>query len=307
MSEIIIGTRSSQLATTQTKLVVDQLAIEFPEHQFKLQEITTKGDQVLDKALAEIGGKGLFIKEIEVALLEEEIDLAVHSLKDMPSELADQFEIAAIPKRSNPLDVLISNGDKSLDQLPEGAKIGTGSLRRKSQLLNYRSDLEVVPIRGNIDTRLEKLVSQDLDAIVLAASGLLRMGWEDKITHYLDPVDSLPAVGQGALAIETRAGDERIKEILTAINDPVTTKLVTAERSFLAKLDGNCKVPIGAYAQLESGKIVLTGMVGKTDGTKLIREQLTGELEQATELGNKLAAKLINQGAKDILAAAREE
>jgi len=307
MAEIIIGTRSSQLATTQTKLVVNQLATEFPKHQFKLQEITTKGDQVLDKALAEIGGKGLFIKEIEVALLEEEIDLAVHSLKDMPSDLADQFEIAAIPKRSNPLDVLISNGDKSLDQLPEGAKIGTGSLRRKSQLLNYRSDLEVVPIRGNIDTRLEKLVSQDLDAIVLAASGLLRMGWEDKITHYLNPVDSLPAVGQGALAIETRAGDERIKEILTAINDPVTTKLVTAERSFLAKLDGNCKVPIGAYAQLESGKIVLTGMVGKTDGTKLIREQLTGELDQATELGNKLAAKLINQGAKDILAAAREE
>jgi hydroxymethylbilane synthase len=307
MAEIIIGTRSSQLATTQTKLVVDQLATEFPEHQFKLQEITTKGDQVLDKALAEIGGKGLFIKEIEVALLEEEIDLAVHSLKDMPSDLADQFEIAAIPKRSNPLDVLISNGDKSLDQLPEGAKIGTGSLRRKSQLLNYRSDLEVVPIRGNIDTRLKKLATQDLDAIVLAASGLLRMGWEDKITHYLDPVNSLPAVGQGALAIETRAGDERIKEILTAINDPVTTRLVTAERSFLARLDGNCKVPIGAYAQLESGKMLLTGMVGRTDGTKLIREQLTGELDQATELGNKLADKLIKQGAKDILAEAREE
>lgn len=306
MSEIIIGTRGSKLARTQAGLLADSLAKQLPDYNIILKEITTKGDRILDKPLSKIGGKGLFIKEIELALLAGEIDLAVHSLKDLPTKLAEEFKIAAIPKRANPLDILISKENKKLAELPQGAKIGTGSLRRKSQLLNYRPDLKVIAIRGNIDTRLKKLFKQDLDGIILAASGLIRMGWEDKITQYLSPEISIPAVGQGALAVEIRSDDEKMEELLRKINHQTSQRLVKAERSFLKKLEGSCKVPIGAYAELKGEQLSIEGMVAKTDGTKLIREELSGELSDADLLGLELAEKLLEQGAEQILAEIKE-
>ncbi|GAB6137081.1 hydroxymethylbilane synthase [Halanaerobaculum tunisiense] len=301
MPEIIIGTRSSQLAILQSQLVADKLATLFPDYEFKLKEITTTGDRILDKQLTEVGGKGLFIKEIEVALLQEEIDLAVHSLKDMPAQKDNGLEIIAIPKRANPLDALITSQDRTIDQLPAGAKLGTGSLRRKAQLLNYRPDLEIEPLRGNIDTRLDKLASQDLEGIILAVAGLERMGWEDKISQYLPPEISIPAAGQGALALQTRVDDQRIKDLITEVNHQPSVDAVQAERGFLDYLDGDCKVPIGAYAQVEEEKLVLEGMVANREGTKLLQEELTGTRSQARQLGIKLAKKLAAQGAVEIL------
>lgn len=301
MEEIIVGSRSSDLAITQTKLVIKKLADKFPDYSFKLKEISTKGDRILDRPLKEIGGKGLFIKEIEVALFNGEIDFAVHSLKDMPADLPKGLEILAIPKRANPLDVLISKDDLSLDELPQGAKIGTGSLRRRSQLLNYRADLEVIPIRGNINTRLKKLAEQDLAGIILAAAGLERMGWEDKVSQYLEANISIPAAGQGALAIETRADDKKIKKLVKAINHQATVDRIKAERSFLEYLDGDCKVPIGAYAEVENEELRIMGMVGSLDGSRLIKAQIKGNRAKAKELGVDLAKKLTAQGAKELL------
>ncbi|OCL26150.1 hydroxymethylbilane synthase [Orenia metallireducens] len=306
MSEIIIGTRKSKLAVAQSTLVAEELADKFPAYKFTLKKMSTKGDRITDRSLIEIGGKGLFIKEIELALLNGEIDLAVHSLKDMPGEIADEFEIIATPKRANPLDVLISKDDKSLDELPQGARIGTGSLRRKVQLLNYRPDLDIVPIRGNIDTRIKKLDSENLDAIILAAAGLERMGWSDRISQYLAPEISLPAVGQGALALEVRSNEDSVKELIRGINHCDTYVTVTAERSFLAYLEGSCKIPIAAYAQIEDDRLMIEGMVASLDGSRLLRDKLRGKREEAKELGIKLAQKLIKQGAAEILAEIKE-
>ncbi|TDX51385.1 hydroxymethylbilane synthase [Orenia marismortui] len=300
--EISIGTRKSQLAVAQSQLVADELKNNFPDYQFNLKKMSTKGDRITDRALIEIGGKGLFIKEIELALLKGNIDLAIHSLKDVPSQIADQFEIVATPKRANPLDVLISKEDQTLDQLAKGAKIGTGSLRRRAQLLNYRPDLEVVAIRGNIDTRIKKLSSEDLDGIILAAAGLERMGWEDKITQYLDPKISLPAVGQGALALEVKRDNYSIKEVIKKINDRDTFDAISAERAFLGYLEGSCKVPIGAYADLEGDSLVVEGMVASVDGSRLLRAKVRGLRSEAKELGVKLAKELVEQGASEILA-----
>jgi len=306
MSEIIIGTRKSQLAVAQSTLVAEELAEKFPDYKFSLKKMSTKGDRIIDRSLIEIGGKGLFIKEIEIALLNQEIDLAVHSLKDMPGEIANEFELIATPQRANPLDVLISKDDKILEELPQGAKIGTGSLRRKAQLLNYRPDLEIVPIRGNIDTRIKKLYSQDLDAIVLAAAGLERMGWSDKISQYLEPAISLPAVGQGVLALEVRSNDDSIKELVKGINHHDTYVRVAAERSFLSYLEGSCKIPIAAYAQIEDDELSIEGMVASLDGSRLLRAKLKGSRAEAKELGVKLAQRLVEQGAAEILAEIKE-
>jgi len=306
MSEIIIGTRKSQLAVAQSNLVAEELAEKFPNYKFSLKKMSTKGDRITDRSLIEIGGKGLFIKEIEIALLNQEIDLAVHSLKDMPGEIANEFELIATPQRANPLDVLISKDDKILEELPQGAKIGTGSLRRKAQLLNYRPDLEIVPIRGNIDTRIKKLYSQDLDAIVLAAAGLERMGWSNKISQYLEPAISLPAVGQGALALEVRSNADSIKRLIKGINHHDTYLRVAAERSFLAYLEGSCKIPIAAYAEVEDNEIVVEGMVASLDGRRLIRDKVRGNKSEAKELGIILAERLVEQGAAEILAEIKE-
>ncbi|SJZ66626.1 hydroxymethylbilane synthase [Selenihalanaerobacter shriftii] len=308
-NKVIIGTRKSQLAVGQTQLVADMLADAWAEYEFELKKIVTKGDKILDKPLAQVGGKGLFIKELEVSLLESKIDLAIHSMKDMPAELPNNLEITAIPKRVNPRDVLISNNNLLIDELPKGARIGTGSLRRTSQLLSYRSDLDIVPIRGNIDTRIKKLQDEELnlDAIVLAAAGLIRMGWEDKITQYLEPDVILPAAGQGALAIETREDDEKIKEIVSRIDDQETKYRLEAERAFLEYLEGDCQVPIGALAKVEGDNINLEGMVATLDGKETLQATISGIVDEASDLGVKLAKDLAKKGAHQILKKARQE
>ncbi|NWL88905.1 hydroxymethylbilane synthase [Paenibacillus sp. 79R4] len=316
---IVVGTRQSQLALTQTGQVIDALEKLCAQHglpfQFEIRKIVTKGDRILDVTLSKVGGKGLFVKEIEQAMLEKEIDLAVHSMKDMPSELPEGLINGAIPQRVEPRDALISKEGLSLEELPHGAKVGTSSLRRSSQLRAKRPDLQLESIRGNIDSRLRKLGTEGFDAIILAAAGLTRMGWEDRISSLL-PVDiCLPAVGQGALGLECREDDEELKALLSLYNDRLTSLTVTAERRFLAVLNGGCQVPIGAFAVWNgaadgkaagpgTGSITLTGMVGAPDGSLILKESLTGD--DPVQLGEDVAQKLISQGADRILAAVRE-
>jgi hydroxymethylbilane synthase len=301
MQEIIIGTRASKLALAQSKLVVDQLLDEYPDFKFALKKISTRGDRILDRPLSAITGQGLFIKEIEVALLNQEIDLAVHSYKDLPAELAPGLEIGAIPERASALDVLVSKDNKTLEELPTGAKIGTGSLRRKAQLLYYRPDLEIINLRGNIDSRIKRLEESSLDAIVLAAAGLERLGWGNKISQYLGPTHFLPAARQGALALEIRAGDQYISNLINPLHHKYTAYCVTAEQAFLSFFGGGCKLPIGAYAFLEGEKLFLEGMVARIDGSQLLRGKLASIPEEAEGLGRRLAEKIYHQGAGDIL------
>lgn len=317
---IVVGTRQSQLALTQTGQVIDALKAICEEHglpyDFEIRKIVTKGDRILDVTLSKVGGKGLFVKEIEQAMLSGEIDMAVHSMKDMPSVLQDGLVTGAVPRRVDPRDALISRNGLSLDELLEGAKIGTSSLRRSSQLKKYRPDLKLEWIRGNIDSRLRKLETEGFDAIILAAAGLYRMGWEERITSFL-PVDiCLPAVGQGALGIECRENDEEVRHLLSLYNDPDTELTVAAERQFLRVLNGGCQVPIGAYATLArdearqvepgagAGRIELTGMVGTPDGRLVLKDALTGD--DPLKLGEDVAGKLISRGADEILAEVRE-
>ncbi|HEY4391356.1 MAG TPA: hydroxymethylbilane synthase [Paenibacillus sp.] len=316
---IVVGTRQSQLALTQTGQVIDALEKLCAEHglpfTFEIRKIVTKGDRILDVTLSKVGGKGLFVKEIEQAMIDKEIDLAVHSMKDMPSELPEGLINGAIPQRVEPRDALISKEGLTLEELPHGAKVGTSSLRRSSQLRALRPDLQLESVRGNIDSRLRKLKTEGFDAIILAAAGLKRMGWEDRITSLL-PVDvCLPAVGQGALGLECREDDTELKALLSLYNDHITSLTVTAERRFLAVLNGGCQVPIGAYAiwnggtdgvttGSETGLITLTGMVGAPDGSLILKESLTGD--DPVQLGEDVAQKLKSQGADRILATARE-
>lgn len=311
MRKIVVGTRQSALALTQTGQVVDQLRelcrkLEI-ECEFELKKIVTKGDRILDVTLSKVGGKGLFVKEIEQALLDGEIDMAVHSMKDMPWELPEGLVIGSIPKREDPRDCLITREARGLEDLPHGAKVGTSSLRRSSQLQHLRPDLKIESLRGNIDSRLKKLETEGFDAILLAAAGLHRIGWRERISAYLPPEQSLPAVGQGALCIECRGNDEFVLDLLKHYNDEATAIAVTAERSFLGKLNGGCQVPIGAYATLQgegsNASITLTGMVGSPDGKEMLKETMTGTDPEL--LGNKLAEALIARGAADILAVVR--
>ncbi len=301
MKTIIVGSRKSQLALTQTNWVIDQLKKKNPELNFEIKHIVTKGDQILDVTLSKVGGKGLFVKEIEQGLYNKEIDFAVHSMKDMPAELPDGLTIACIPDRESPYDVLISKGNIKLADLPEGAVIGTSSLRRQSQILAKRPDLKVESIRGNIDSRLKKLEEGSFDAIVLAQAGLDRMGWEDRVEREILLEDAmLPAVGQGALAIECRADDESVLEILKTIHDDRTAKTVQAERAFLGSLEGGCQVPIAAFATLESnGDVQLRGLVGTPDGSTLIKSERKGA--DPVAIGKALAETLKDRGAKKIL------
>lgn len=314
MRKIVVGTRQSALALTQTGQVIDHLK-ELCERngievEFELKKIVTKGDRILDVTLSKVGGKGLFVKEIEQALLDGEIDLAVHSMKDMPFELPEGLVIGAIPEREDPRDGLITIGGRGLDDLPEGAKIGTSSLRRSSQLQNYRPDFRIEPVRGNIDSRLNKLETEGFDAIVLAAAGLRRIGWEDRISAYLPPELCLPAVGQGALCIECRGDNEFVLDLLAGYRHEPTAIAVSAERSFLGRLNGGCQVPIGAYAQLgevnADGKpeITLTGMVGSPDGKRMLKETMNGT--DPEKLGLALAEALIAKGAAELLSIAGE-
>ncbi|MBO8127376.1 MAG: hydroxymethylbilane synthase, partial [Firmicutes bacterium] len=284
MREVVIGTRGSQLALWQANWVHSELSRRFPDIKFTLKKITTTGDKILDSPLAAIGDRGLFVKEIELALERGEIDLAVHSMKDVPTQIPPYMKISAISRREDPRDVLISDKWGSFFELPEGARVGTSSLRRIAQLKAARPDLHFENIRGNIDTRLRKLKDEDLDAIILAAAGMLRLGWADRITEFIPFEISLPAVGQGALGVETRAGDQEIIELVQTLHHPATAAAVEAERGFLVHLEGGCQVPIGAHGQVDGDEVILDGLVASLDGSMVIRGQKRGPVDKAFEV-----------------------
>ncbi|MBO3446090.1 hydroxymethylbilane synthase [Clostridium sp. CCUG 7971] len=288
--KIVVGTRGSKLALTQTNWVVNELKKKYPNVEFEVKIIKTKGDLIQNVSLDKIGDKGLFVKEIEQQLLNKEIDMAVHSMKDMPSNLPDGLKFASIPKREDPRDALIlKEGYSNLEDLPKGATIGTGSKRRKYQLLKYRPDLNIVSIRGNIDTRIRKIEDENLDGVVLAASGLIRAGLHNNISQYL-PVDiMIPAPAQGALALEIRDNDIEIEKIIDCLKDDVTKIQVEAERGFLDGVNGSCHIPMGAYCTVEGENIDLVGLYGDEEGTKLVIKSISGQASKARELGLELA------------------
>jgi hydroxymethylbilane synthase len=300
-SELRIGTRGSQLALFQAHWVKDQLVRTHPELKITLIKIKTTGDKIQDAPLAKIGGKGLFVKEIEGALIQRKIDLAVHSIKDVPTEFPKGLHLSVITKREDPRDVFISRNGRTLKDLPRGAKIGTSSLRRQAQLLHFRSDFELIPLRGNLDTRLRKLKTMDLDAIVLALAGVKRLGLEERISEIIPTDISLPAIGQGALGIETRTDDEGVEDQVRILNDRDSSIAITAERAFLKKLEGGCQVPIAALARKVGSTLQIDGLVGTIDGKRLIRHHLEGPIEEAESLGTQLAEILLVKGAKEIL------
>ena len=306
MKRITVGTRKSPLALTQTEWVLGELKKHHPELEMGMEKIVTKGDRILDVTLSKVGGKGLFIKEIEQAMYDGTVDFAVHSLKDMPTEMPEGLMLVAITKREDARDVVITRTGCSFADLPKGAKVGTSSLRRAAQLRHARPDLEIVSVRGNINTRLAKLEEMELDAIVLAAAGLERMGWADKISERLSPDLCIPAVGQGALAIQCRSSDQDVRNILAVLNDESTRRIVTAERTLLGKLNGGCQIPIGAYAEfVNDEELRLTGIVGSADGLTLLRESAVGS--DPVALGQAVSEALLNKGAAEILAKVREE
>jgi len=301
MRKIIVGSRRSKLALTQTNWVIDQLKKLDPSFEFEVKEIVTKGDQILDVTLSKVGGKGLFVKEIEQAMLDKEIDMAVHSMKDMPAVLPEGLVIGSIPFREDHRDALISKNHVSLKDLEAGSVVGTSSLRRSAQLLAHRPDLEIKWIRGNIDTRLGKLESGEYDAIILAAAGLSRMGWaKDVVTEFLDDEMCVPAVGQGALSIECRGSDEELLQLLEKFTCQKTSQAVLAERAYLHKMEGGCQVPIAGYAYInEDSDIVLTALVGSPDGKIIYKEQVKGQ--DPEQVGIQAANALIKKGAKDLI------
>jgi hydroxymethylbilane synthase len=302
MKSIRIGTRGSRLALAQTAWVKGKLEEKFPAARIETILIKTSGDRFLEASVQAIGGKGIFTKEIEDALLRHEIDIAVHSMKDLPTDLAAGLIVAAIPHREDPRDVLVSTGAKRLSDLSAGAKIGTGSLRRRAQLLYYRRDLIIVPIRGNVDTRLKKLDQGECDALVMAAAGLKRIDRGERIAEYISNDVCLGAAGQGALGLESRE-DDSILEQLSFLHDPATFAEVTAERSFLNRLGGGCHVPVGARGVAEGEKFKLLGVVANPDGSSLFRGETSGCVAHAEELGRELAERLLSQGAQQILIA----
>ncbi|WP_368974261.1 hydroxymethylbilane synthase [Caldifermentibacillus hisashii] len=301
MRKIIVGSRRSKLAMTQTNWIIDQLKKIGAPFTFDLKEIVTKGDEILNVTLSKVGGKGLFVKEIEQAMLNKEIDIAVHSMKDMPAVLPDGLAIGTIPEREDPRDVLISKENRSLRDLPAGAIVGTSSLRRKAQILNIRPDLEIKWIRGNIDTRLKKLETEEYDAIILAAAGLSRMGWQaEVVSEYLEPSDCIPAVGQGALAIECRKDDEEILQWLAKLNCPKTNRAVQAERAFLNKIGGSCQVPVGGYAVInDEDDVVLNAFVASGNGKTIFKETVVGK--DAVTVGEEAGERLMERGAGKLI------
>lgn len=302
MRELRIGTRGSPLALWQANWVRERLFQAYPHLRVSLSRIKTKGDKLTDVNLATVGGKGLFVKEIEEGLLGERIDLAVHSMKDVPVQLPEGLHIRFITRREDSRDVLISRDRRTLEELPSGAKIGTSSLRRRAQLLSYRPDFHIIPLRGNVDTRVRKLDTMGLDAIVLAAAGVKRMKMETRISQFISPEVCLPAVGQGALGIETRIADDEINQYLSIIDHEATHLSIMAERAFLRRLEGGCQVPIGAWGSVsDQGMLTLKGFVGDLDGRKLIKGGIEGEMGKAQELGMALAESLLSQGADEIL------
>jgi hydroxymethylbilane synthase len=323
---ITIGTRGSKLALWQAEFVKTELQKLYPDLKVEILKIKTTGDKILDVPLAQVGGKGLFVKEIEEALLRHEADIAVHSMKDVPTDFPDGLHLAVVCEREDPRDALIVNkklkgeikksnpplppfskgGQGGITQslifsLPQNAKIGTSSLRRSCQLLSLRPDLKIEQLRGNLDTRLRKLDEGQFDAIILAAAGVKRLGLQDRITEILPPDISLPAIGQGAVGIECRINDEFVNDLISPLNHPETFICVKAERAFLKKLEGGCQVPIAAHARLKDGRIVLDGLVGSISGDKIIKGYSEGEAGHAENLGITLAEEILSKGAKEIL------
>ena len=301
-SKLRIATRKSPLALWQANHVRDALMARNPGLDVELFTMSTQGDKILDTPLAKVGGKGLFVKELELGILEGRADLAVHSMKDVPVEFPQGLGLAAILEREDPRDALISNTISSIEALPQGARVGTSSLRRQCQLRARRADLEVLDLRGNVNTRLAKLDNGDYDAILLAAAGVKRMGWEDRITELLPPEQFLPAIGQGAIGIEIRVADDRVNRIVEALNDEQAATRIRAERALNARLQGGCQVPIAGYSEISHGVMVLRALVGRPDGTELVQGVISGKPEDAEELGQVLADDLMSRGAKQILA-----
>ncbi|MCM0080295.1 hydroxymethylbilane synthase [Geomonas sp. Red32] len=301
LKELRIGTRASQLALWQANWVKSELEKRYPGMTVTLVKIKTIGDKILDVPLAQVGGKGLFVKEIEEAMLRGEIDLAVHSMKDVPTEFPEGLGLYCITEREDPRDALISRGVKFAD-LPQGAKIGTSALRRQAQLLKVRPDLEMVIIRGNVETRINKLETENLDAVILAAAGLNRLGFADKATELLSTDLSLPAIGQGALGIECNLSNEEVKNAIAFFNHPDTAHAVRAERALLWRCEGGCQVPIAAYGEVSGDQLNLTGFIASVDGKVSVKGSVTGPAVDCEKLGVKLAEQLLAEGGHAILA-----
>lgn len=302
-AKLTIGTRQSLLALWQSNHIAALLRKQYPKCEVVLKKIVTKGDRILDVPLAQIGGKGLFTKEIEEDLLDGTIDLAVHSLKDMPTVLPEGLCLTAITERANVGDAFVSNKYGSFEELPLGAVVGTSSLRRKAQLLAKRPDLEIRDLRGNVDTRLRKLDEGLYDAIILAAAGLERLGHGDRISSLIPADVCLPAVGQGALAIEARTEDKEVRDMLSFLNDLTTKQATDAERAFLGLLEGGCQVPIGVHADVEGENIRIEAIIAALDGSNILRDTINGKADDAVSLGQQLGKKMLAAGGQEILAA----
>jgi hydroxymethylbilane synthase len=303
---IRIATRKSPLALWQAEFVAEQLQSAHPGLRTELVRMTTRGDKLLDAPLAKVGGKGLFVKELEQGMLDGEADIAVHSMKDVPVEFPDGLHLGAILKREDPRDAFVSLRYSTLEELPHNARIGTSSLRRQCQIKERFLDCEIHNLRGNVNTRLAKLDAAEFDAIMLAAAGLIRLGFQSRITAFLSPEQSLPAIGQGAIGIECRIDDPHVNELIKVLDDDATAIRVAAERAMNRRLQGGCQVPIAGYAELDGDQLWLRGLVGSPDGQVVIRDEIKGAAAEAEQLGISLAEKLLNNGAERILAALYE-
>jgi hydroxymethylbilane synthase len=300
-STLKIATRTSLLALWQAEHVAALLRQTHEELRVELVPIVTQGDRILDRSLAAIGGKGLFIKELEVALEERRAHIAVHSMKDLPGDLPDGLDIAAVLERADARDALLSSSAASLKDLPRGARLGTSSLRRQAQLLAARPDLRIEPLRGNVDTRVRRLDAGELDAIVLASAGLIRLGLQSRITEYLDPMTSMPAVAQGVIGIECRSADARTIGLVSVLEHRPTRIAMDAERAFAHRLGGSCQSPIAAHARLDGSRLLLEGLVAEPDGSRLLRDSISGSIDEAAEVGRRLAERILAAGAGPLL------
>jgi hydroxymethylbilane synthase len=296
-----IATRKSPLALWQAEFVRDSLLANNPDLNVELVKMVTQGDKILDTPLAKVGGKGLFVKELEQGMLRGDADIAVHSMKDVPVEFPEGLHLAVICEREDPRDAFVSNTYKTIEELPEGARVGTSSLRRTCQIRTWRADLEILDLRGNVNTRLRKLDEGEYDAIILACAGLKRLGFEQRIVQHLDPGFSLPAIGQGAVGIECRSDDSFINDLIAPLNHQTTATRVLAERAMNNRLEGGCQVPIGGYAELDGDTLLLRGLVGRPDGSEMVRGEIAGRAKEAEYLGTTLADDLLSRGAREIL------
>ncbi len=302
-NRIVIATRKSPLAMWQAEHVAAKLKQAHPDLEVELLGMSTQGDKILDTPLAKIGGKGLFVKELEQGILEGQADIAVHSMKDVPVAFPEGLHLPIIMQREDPRDAFVSNQYNAMEELPEGARVGTSSLRRQCQISANRPDLEILPLRGNVNTRLRKLDDGEYDAIILASAGLIRLGFADRIKTYISTDTSLPAIGQGAIGIECRNNDERVNALLQPLHDADTASCVLAERAMNNRLEGGCQVPIGGHAVLEGDKLEMRGLVGSTDGKQIIRARSGGHRNEAEQIGIAIAEELLGNGADKILQA----